>query len=145
MNTIILSATTVAFAAALYGSTLQAETITGRINGYSCAHAGTTCPLDRLDPHIALERDFVLQKADGNYLFLANVPRETKVRHALKKAKVTGQLDDRYNTLVVEEFQVEANGGFETVWTQRDQAREWSYFQGTGGLGPVVGLPPATH
>ena len=145
MNTIRLSAITFALTLSLTAVAIQAETITGRINGHGCAHAGGICPLDRFDPHIALERDFVLQKADGNYLFLTNVPRDTKVRHALKKARVTGELDDRYNAIVVDELQVEQEGEFETVWSQRAQFIEWTYLQGTGGLGPVVGRPTVNH
>jgi hypothetical protein len=32
--------------------------------------------------------------------------------------------------------------GFETVWSQRAQFLEWTYFQGADGLGPEVGRPP---
>ena len=145
MNTIKIPAITFALTLSLTAAAIQAETISGRINGHGCAHAGSTCPLDRLDPHIALERDFVLQKLDGDYLFMTNVPRDTKVRHALKKVRVKGELDDRYNAIVVDELQVEENGGFETVWSQRAQFIEWTYLQGTGGFGPVVGRPPRNH
>jgi hypothetical protein len=53
-------------------------------------HEGKTCPVDRLDPHIALERDFVLQKPNGDYMFLPNAPRTVKVRHVLSDVEVTG-------------------------------------------------------
>lgn len=142
MNTIGLPAIALAATVTLAGGALHAETITGRINGHGCAHADSTCPIDRLDPHIALERDFVLQKANGDYFFLTNVPRDTKVRHALKTARVTGKLDERYPAVVVEEFQVEDNGAFKTVWTRRAQFLERAYVQGTDGLGPVVGRTP---
>ena len=145
MNRIKIPAITFALTLSLAAVAIQAETVTGRINGYGCVHAGGTCPLDRLDPHIVLERNFVLQKSDGDYLFLTNVPRDTKVRHALKKARVTGELDDRYNAIVVDELQVEENGEFETVWSQRAQFIEWTYLQGTDGLGPVIGRPSVNH
>ena len=143
MNTLNSPKTALAAILILAAGALHAETFTGRINGHSCAHGGTTCPLDRLDPHLALERDFVLQGADGHYVFLTNVPRDTKVRHVLKQARVTGKLDDRYNTLVVDEFQIKEAGAFKTVWTQQAQSYEWTYLQGTDGLGPVVGRVPA--
>lgn len=146
MNAIKSTAVALAVTATLTTSTLHAETFTGRINGHGCAHAGSTCPIDRLDPHIALERDFVLQKRDGDYFFLTNLPRDIKVRHALKAARVTGELDDRYKTLIVDELEIDEHGTYKTVWTQRAQSLEWSYFQGTGGLGPIIGGPPAnTH
>ncbi len=59
---------------------LKGETISGKLNGHHCAHEGMTCPIDKLDPHVTLEADFVLMVNDG-YYFLPNLPRDTKVRH----------------------------------------------------------------
>ncbi|WP_419605286.1 hypothetical protein [Thiolapillus sp.] len=80
---------------------IMAETFTGKLNGHGCAHAGTTCPVDRLDPHIALESDFVLQKGSGDYYFLPNLPYGVKVRHVLEDVQVDGTLDKRYNQIDV--------------------------------------------
>lgn len=99
-------------------TTAVAETVSGKINGHGCAHGGHTCPADELDPHLAFEPDFVLQQADGEYYFLSNVPRETKVRHVLEQAKATGTVNERYNTMVVDQLQVKEDGSYETVWTQ---------------------------
>lgn len=105
----------------LAATTAMAETVTGKINGHGCAHGGHTCPADELDPHVAFEPDFVLQKADGEYYFLSNVPRSTKVRHVLEEARATGEINERYNTMVVDELQVKENGAYDTVWTQKAQ------------------------
>ncbi len=105
----------------LAATSAGAETVTGKLNGHGCAHGGHTCPADALDPHVAFEPDFVLQQADGEYYFLSNVPRTTKVRYVLEEARATGELNERYNTMVVDELQVKQNGSFQTVWTQAAQ------------------------
>ena len=101
----------------------MAETFTGKLNGHGCAHAGTTCPVDRLDPHIALESDFVLQKQDGDYYFLS-MPRSTKVRYALEQVQVTGELNKKYHSIDVNEFKVKKNGKFKLIWSKELQRRE---------------------
>jgi len=126
--------------AAVLGTDLtRAETFTGRLNGYSCASGGHICPLDRLDPHIALETDFVLQTADGDYFFLTNVPRETKARYALEQIQVTGDLNSKYKTVVVDELNVERNGSYAPVWSQAGQMKEYKRFLETNQAGPAVG------
>jgi len=104
-----------------------AETFTGKLNGHGCAHGGMTCPTDRLDPHILLEPDFVLQKPDGDYLFLSNVPRDTKVRYVLATVQVSGDLNPKYQTVVVDEFRVQKGDTFETVWSVAKEKAERDY------------------
>ena len=101
----------------------MAETFSGKLNGHGCAHAGTTCPVDRLDPHIALESDFVLQKQDGDYYFL-KMPRSTKVRYALEQVQVTGELNKKYQSIDVDEFKVKKNGNYKVIWSKALQRRE---------------------
>lgn len=98
-----------------------AETLTGRINGHDCAERGTACPIDRLDPHVTLEADFVLQTADGEYYFLTNLPRDVKVRHLLEVAEVTGSLDRKYNAIIVDSFRIDG----QEVWSQAQQQAEY--------------------
>jgi len=40
------------------------------------------------------------------------------VRHVLKEANATGTVNERYNTMVVDELQVKEDVSYETVWTQ---------------------------
>ena len=101
----------------------MAEMFNGKLNGHGCAHAGTSCPIDRLDPHIALESDFVLQKKDGDYYFL-KMPRSTKVRHALEQVQVSGELNKKYQSIDVDEFKVKKNGAYKLVWSKELQRRE---------------------
>ena len=95
-------------------------TLTGRLNGHDCAERGTSCPIDRLDPHVTLESDFVLQQSNGEYFFLVNVPRDVKVRHVLETIEVNGDLDRKYNAVTVDEFKVEGR----IVWSRKLQEQE---------------------
>lgn len=106
-----------------------AENLTGTLNGHGCAHAGTSCPVDRLDPHIALEPDFVLQKADGEYYFLPNVRRDTKVRYVLQEVQVSGDINERYNSVMVDELRVKRGGTWVTVWSPEMQRNAWQEIQ----------------
>jgi len=92
---------------------LAGKTVSGKLNGHHCAHAGMTCPIDKLDPHITLEDDFVLMVKDG-YYFLPNLPRDTKVRHVLETVTVKGDVNDKYRTIAVDELMV----GGKTVWSR---------------------------
>jgi hypothetical protein len=118
--------------ATLAAGSAQAETVTGKINGHGCAHGGHTCPADKLDPHLAYEAAFVLQQPDGEYFFLSNVPRDVKVRHVLEEARATGNVDSKYNTMVVDEFMVKTADGYDTVWTQKAHNDMHDYIYGDG-------------
>ncbi len=111
-------------AIALLGSTsfaVNADTISGKIVGHSCAHSKKSCPIDNMDPHIALERDFVLVMPNGKYVFLTNVPRDVKVRHALEQVTITGQSSKRYNSIVVDEIKQNNT----TLWSQEAAIQEY--------------------
>lgn len=97
-----------------------ADTFKGTIVGHTCAHQGKSCPVDRLDPHIALEPDFVLQRGTDDYLFMPNLPRDVKVRYVLQTVSVKGALNTRYNTVVVDEVHVDGK----MVWSQKIQQEQ---------------------
>lgn len=126
-NTVV---TSLAFALATVGFSANAAEVTGFVNGFDCATEGDKCPVDRLDPHLALEEDFVVQQADGEFVLIPNVPRDVKVRHVLKRVRVTGDMDSKYGSLKAEKFAVynKAEDSFETVWSpelvERERQRE---------------------
>ena len=91
-------------------------------------------PGDRLDPHIEVERDFVLQKPNGDYMFLPHVPRTVKAHHVLSDVEVTGELDPRYQSIEVNELRVESDGGRKTVWSKALQQEEFEYLYGEGNF-----------
>ena len=114
-----------------------AESFVGKLNGHGCAHEGKTCPVDRLDPHIALERDFVLQKSNGDYMFLPNVPRTVKVRYVLSDVEVIGELNTKYQTVDAAELHVTSGGSKRLVWSQARQDEEFERLYQEGRF-PVI-------
>lgn len=110
-----------------------ADTLTGRIVGHHCAHEGTTCPIDKLDPHIVLERDFVLVDGDS-YYFMPNLPRDVKIRHVLDRVTIEGSVDSKFNVLTVDALMVD--GRSKPVWSAKMQAevqQTFRYYDGTSG------------
>lgn len=110
----------------------QAETCSGRLNRHGCSQGGHTCPADKLDPHSRVKPDFVLQTSDGDYCLFSNVPRVTKVRHVLEEVKATGKLDNKYNSIVVDELMVKKCGVYKTGWSQKAQDEAFEYTHGGG-------------
>ncbi len=114
--------TTLLFLASTMASVgLGAETLTGKLNGQSCAQRGHLCPVRNLDAHLSFELDFVLQQRDGEYWFLSNVPRDTKVRNVLKEVRVRGSVNETYRSIDVDALMVTTDEGLVTVWTPQAQ------------------------
>lgn len=106
-------------ALALAPLSAYAETVTGKINGLQCAISGFVCPVDQVDAMVALEKDFVLQQADGTYYTLTNVDRGVKARYALQEATATGTVNKFYKAIEVDTLQV----GGKTVWSVEMQEK----------------------
>ena len=92
----------------------NAGTVQGKLNGLSCAVANVFCPIDKLDPYVALEKDFVVQQADGSFYLLPNVDRAVKARLVLDDVTVTGDVNEKYKTVNAESIAV--NG--KVVWSR---------------------------
>lgn len=106
------------------------ESLTGRIVGHGCVHEGHVCPVDRLDPHIALEPDFVLVVKGGDYYFMPNLSRGIKMRYVLETVTVNGDLSSKHNAIVVDELIAEKGGKQRTVWSKQMQSDEARYAWG---------------
>lgn len=104
------------------------DTLSGKLIGYECANAGTTCPTDNLDPHIALEPDFVLQTGVNEFFFLPNVSRDTKVRYVLQDIEVEGSKSARYNSITVDEFRIKKDDGFKVIWSHDLNEKARNFF-----------------
>ncbi|MBA1148793.1 hypothetical protein H0Z60_17225 [Ectothiorhodospiraceae bacterium WFHF3C12] len=102
-------------------SNAEEVVVEGIINGLECAIDSEWCPVDKLDPHIAFESDFVLQQRNGEFYLLVNLSRDTKVRYVLEDARVTGELKAGHNAIVVEKLEIERGGEFRTVWSRAMQ------------------------
>ncbi len=81
-------------------------TVTGKITGYTCLTKGYICPIDKADPMINLEKDFVLVTAKGDYYFMPNISVGLKARHALEVVTVTGTLNAKYKSIMVNTMSV---------------------------------------
>ncbi len=100
---------------------VNAGSVEGKMNGISCAIAGVVCPIDKLDPLVALEKDFVIQQADGSFYLIPNVDRAVKARMVLDDVIVTGAVNDKYKSVEADEIQVKRDGEFKVVWSQKIQ------------------------
>ena len=81
-------------------------TVTGKITGYTCLTKGYICPIDKADPMINLEEDFVLVTAKGDYYFMPNISVGLKARHALEVVTVTGTMNAKYKSIMVDTMSV---------------------------------------
>jgi len=115
------------------------ETVQGIINGYGCTVKGETCPTKRTDPHLAMEREFVLLTSGGDYYLMPNVPRDTKVRYVLMHAQVTGTMDNKHDAIYVDVLKIKRGDSYKTVWS-----KEWAMmerqrlFREEGAPGPAL-------
>lgn len=115
-----------------FSATADTETIEGTINGLKCAIEGLVCPIDKLDPMIEAESDFVLQRPDGTFYLLPNVGRRLKTRYVLDTVRITGEVSPKYNAIDVQKFEVKRNGDYRTVWTPEMEARIWDELRQRG-------------
>ena len=93
---------------------VNADTIKGKLEGLTCLLKGYMCPIDKADPMINLEKDFVLVTADGKFYYLSNIGLGLKARHALEVVEATGKINPKYNSMTVDTLSV---GGKE-VWSK---------------------------
>lgn len=97
--------------------TANADTIKGKLEGLTCLLKGYLCPIDKADPMINLEKDFVLVTADGKFYYLSNIGLGLKARHALEVVEATGKINPKYNSMTVDTLSV----GGKVVWSQKAQ------------------------
>ncbi|MCW8944519.1 MAG: hypothetical protein OQL27_07070 [Sedimenticola sp.] len=95
-----------------------AERIEGRLNGLDCASHGEVCPTDKEDPHVLLERDFVVQTEDGHYYFITNMDWRTKLQYVLSMVRVEGKRSEKLMVIAADEFWVKDNDGeYQLKWS----------------------------
>jgi len=93
------------------------------MNGLECASRGEMCPTDKGDPHVLLERDFVVQTADGNYFYVTNIDWRTKLKYVLQHVRVEGQFSERLSAIAADEFWVKEGDEYHLEWSL-EMARE---------------------
>jgi hypothetical protein len=95
--------------------TANADTVKGKLEGITCLLKGYLCPIDKADPMIALERDFVVVTADGKYYYLPNIGLGLKGKYALETVEVTGKINPKYSSIEVETMTVKGK----TVYSKK--------------------------
>ena len=104
------------------------QVIMGEIQGLNCAIHGHKCPQGRLDVHVATEPDFVLlllTEGVSTYHPLPNLPRDVKVRYVGKSVIVTGGVNPKDNSIVVDRFEVKRGMFYRCVWSKEIQQQAW--------------------
>lgn len=117
---------TIVFALSLLLLPLAASAgeLTGTITGLNCAVANKVCPMDKLDPHLAVERTFVLRMDDGKYYLIPNVSSNVLARHALEKAQVTGTINDKYGSIKATKIAVMKGDKWAEIWSMESEMKE---------------------
>ena len=98
---------------------VQAETVEGTVQGFTCVTAGKVCPVGKEDPMIASEKIFVILTMEkGKYYFVPNVDRAVLARHINQMVRVTGRIDPNYPSIRAEKLEVmEKAPSWQTTWS----------------------------
>lgn len=106
-----------------------AETLKGRIVGVSCLMKKELCPTEgsdpEMDPHIALEPDFVLHLMSGEHYHLPNVDRAVKAKYVGRKVRVSGKLLPEYKSIEVDTFEIKRDEDYKTAWSKEMMRKQW--------------------
>jgi hypothetical protein len=109
----------------------EVMTITGKMTGLACVTQGYLCPVDKADPMINLEKDFVVVTATGDYYFLNNIGLGLKARHALEVVEVSGDVNAKYKSMTVKTMKKDGK----EIWspTREEEIRKLLYPSIVGG------------
>jgi len=101
---------------------LSAETFEGTIKGANGVINNLKCAEDASDPIITLEKDFVLVTDDGQYFFLPNLRRPSKLAGYNKKVRIRGR--QKGDSILVLNYEVMKNNHFALVWNHAHEMWE---------------------
>jgi len=96
-------------------------TIEGSVQGYNCVTQGTTCPAGKEDPMAGIEQVFVVLTGDNEFYFVPNVDRAILARHINERIKVTGELNDKYNSINATKIESLNKGLWVRSWGSIDE------------------------
>lgn len=99
----------------LYAS--AAETVEGQLRGIRCVTDKSACAESKRDPRIRTQSDFVLVQPDGDYYYIFNVDRDTKMQFVLDTVRVIGEVNEKYQSVDADRMQVKKGNTWETIWT----------------------------
>jgi hypothetical protein len=105
----------------------SAATVEGAIEGYNCVSQGKICPIDKLDPHIALERAFVVLTEGKDYYLITNVDRAILSKYIHMTVRVTGTIMPRYNSIMADSIEVFEKGAWKERWSAKMEYEQMHY------------------
>ena len=100
------------------------DTFEGTIQGANCVVNHLNCATDANDPHIDMERDFVLVTANGDYFFMPNLRRSLKKESYKKQVRVVGT--QKGAAILVKKLEVDKDNRYSCVWSWASQQEEMS-------------------
>jgi len=100
--------------AALFIAPASAETVEGTIQGANCVINGINCAENRKDPHLCMERNFILVDEGGGYFFLPNLYRSVTEGCYKQHVRVTGTR--RGKAIRVDTLDVQKAGEYHCIW-----------------------------
>lgn len=106
------------------GATVQAATLEGVVQGFGCYTNHKVCPIDRMDPHLAIEKSFVVVDKDGTYYLVSNISSGVLARNALNKVRVTGAVNSKYNSINADKLEVFKDNKWNEVWSKKAEQEE---------------------
>ena len=96
----------------------------GTIKGVTCFANKILCPVDRFDPIVNSERNYVIVEKDNSYHYIQNIDRFYIKRNLFNKVRITGVQNAKYKTLEAEIFEVYKNGKWREVWSLEAEEEE---------------------
>ena len=111
------------------GAVAHAGMVEGTVQGFACLINDKVCPVDRLDPHVGIEKSFVIVDKSGAYYFVPNMDRSILARNILRKVRATGKVSSKYKAIMAESFHVFNKGQWQEVWSLEMERKEAAAYQ----------------
>lgn len=107
-------------------------TIEGSVQGLLCALNKKACPVGAEDIVAAIEQNFVLVDAEGNWYAISNVGQQWLSRLLGKKVKVEGDLSESNRSIKVNKAWEDVNGTYKLIYSPEIvrkvlEQMEWNY------------------
>lgn len=107
-------------------------TVEGSIQGLLCALNKKACPVGAEDIVAAIEQNFVLVDAQGNWYAISNIGQQWLSRLLGKKVKVEGDLADSSRSLKVNKAWMMEDGKWKLIYSPEIlrkvlEQMEWNY------------------
>jgi hypothetical protein len=110
---------------------VMAGQVEGTIQGFSCVVQGKACPIDREDPLVTFERNFVVLTFNGDYYLIPNLDRAILARHLRERVRIKGIINKKYRSIEAEKLEVWKGSAWKTTWS-KEMEEEIKKFLGLG-------------